>query len=349
MVDQSMLTGESVPVDAGAGSRGLCRLAGAPRPGHRRRDGDRGEDLFRPHGRAGAPRPRSQHGTSRDFRRDAQPRHRQRRGGCLYHRLCLCRGTARRRPNSPGADRSAGHHPAGAAGDVYAIGRIERADTCPPRRAVDPAVGRARGRRDGRAVRRQDRHADAQCAWRSPTSWRCPGSIANACWRWRRWRVPRPTRTRSTPPFAPPRRAARRCARAAGALRPLRSGDQDLGGLRPRSQWQRNPHRQRRIRGDRQAGGRACRQPAAGRRSCRARLPRPRGRRGASERVAPHRPHRAQRSPARGIFGADRRSSLHGRAHRHGDRGLRALRRRPSPARSALQAPSARRNACPRT
>ena len=37
-------------------------------------------------------------------------------------------------------------------------------------------------------------------------SWQCPGSIASACWRWRRWRVPRATKIRSMPPFEQPPR-----------------------------------------------------------------------------------------------------------------------------------------------
>ena len=67
MVDQSMLTGESLPVDAGPGSRGLCGFAGAPRPGHRRSDRDRRQDQFRPHGRTGAHRPRRKHGAEPQF------------------------------------------------------------------------------------------------------------------------------------------------------------------------------------------------------------------------------------------------------------------------------------------
>ena len=63
MVDQSMLTGESVPVDAEARQPGLCGFAGAPGPGDCRSDGDRRQDLFRPHGRACARRPCRQHRT----------------------------------------------------------------------------------------------------------------------------------------------------------------------------------------------------------------------------------------------------------------------------------------------
>ena len=83
-------------------------------------------------------------------------------------------------------------------------------------------------------------------------------------------------------------KTAGRADRAANPLRSLRSGEQDLRGLRPRSRRQRNSHCQRRIRDDRQAGGGARRQPAPSRRACRAeatacsRLPRERRTRCAS-------------------------------------------------------------------
>ena len=54
--------------------------------------------------------------------------------------------------------------PRGAAGNVHAVGRIRRADPCRTWRAFNPSVRRARGRRDGCPVRRQDGHLDAECA-----------------------------------------------------------------------------------------------------------------------------------------------------------------------------------------
>ena len=66
-------------------------------------------------------------------------------------------------------------------------------------------------------------------------SCRCRASIASACWRWRRWRVPKRIRTRSTPPFErPPASVADAHAGAARALRSLRSGHQDFRGFRRR-------------------------------------------------------------------------------------------------------------------
>ena len=47
--------------------------------------------------------------------------------------------------------------------------------------------------------------------------------------------------------------ARRRRHRTAGALRSVRSRDQDVGGLRRRSRWTRASHRQGRVRGDRRA------------------------------------------------------------------------------------------------
>ncbi len=57
LLDQSMLTGESVPIEAGAGVRDLCRSAGAARRGGGGGDGDRRAHQIRPHARSwSAPR-----------------------------------------------------------------------------------------------------------------------------------------------------------------------------------------------------------------------------------------------------------------------------------------------------
>ena len=64
--------------------------------------------------------------------------------------------------------------------------------------------------------------------------------------------------------------AGQRRGRTARALRSLRSGDQDIGGLRRRSRWTRASHHQGRIRGHCQGGGGAGGCAAPGRRSRRA-------------------------------------------------------------------------------
>ena len=95
--------GDGRPVDAHRRIRsGRCRsrqpglrgLAGAPRPGDRRGDGDRVQDLFRAHGRARARRPLRQHRAGGHFRGDAKPRHRERHGRGSHHRLRLRHGVA---------------------------------------------------------------------------------------------------------------------------------------------------------------------------------------------------------------------------------------------------------------
>ena len=53
LLDQSMLTGESIPIEAGAGVADLCRGAGAARRGGGGGHRDRGAHEIRPHGRAG--------------------------------------------------------------------------------------------------------------------------------------------------------------------------------------------------------------------------------------------------------------------------------------------------------
>ena len=90
MVDQSMLTGESVPVDADPG--GQVYAGSLVRRGQAIAEvtATGVEDLFRAHGRAGARRPRRQHRAGRHLCGDAQPRHRQRHGRGSHHRLCLC-------------------------------------------------------------------------------------------------------------------------------------------------------------------------------------------------------------------------------------------------------------------
>ncbi len=78
-----------------------------------------------------------------------------------------------------------------------------------------------------------------------------------------------------------------RRGRTTGALRSVRSGDQDRGSLRHRSRWARASHRQGRLRGDCARGGDARGRAPAGRRSRRARPPDHRGgRRAASTRYA---------------------------------------------------------------
>ncbi len=60
---------------------------------------------------------------------------------------------------------------------------------------------------DGCLVCRQDRHADPQRADGDDGRIRCPASTKRMFWRWPRWRAPMAGRTRSTAPFAPPPRA----------------------------------------------------------------------------------------------------------------------------------------------
>ena len=131
MVDQSMLTGESVPVDAEPGSQvyagSLVRrgqaIAEVTATGAKTYFG-RTAELVRVAHAASTEQ-------AADFRGDAQPRDRQRHGRGAHHRLRLCHGAAVCRSDPPCADRAAGHDPGGAAGDIHAVGRVRRADTGP--------------------------------------------------------------------------------------------------------------------------------------------------------------------------------------------------------------------------
>ncbi|WP_280155383.1 hypothetical protein [Piscinibacter sp. XHJ-5] len=70
-------------------------------------------------------------------------------------------GAACQRPGSASAHGPAREHPGRTAGDFHFVRGLRCARPRAARRAADAVVGCARGRRNGCAVRRQDRNADA--------------------------------------------------------------------------------------------------------------------------------------------------------------------------------------------
>ena len=80
LLDQSMLTGESVPLEAAAGRQDLCRRAGSPWRSGRRGHGDRAKDLIRPNRRAGAHRSRRKRAAEGGARASCATWHCERRG-----------------------------------------------------------------------------------------------------------------------------------------------------------------------------------------------------------------------------------------------------------------------------
>ena len=79
LLDQSMLTGESVPIEAGAGVANLCRRAGAARRGGGGGHGDRRAHQVRPHRGTGPHRACRKLAAEGGAARGAQSRHVQRR------------------------------------------------------------------------------------------------------------------------------------------------------------------------------------------------------------------------------------------------------------------------------
>ena len=166
VLDQSMLTGESVPVEAGpdkaAYAGGLVRrgeaIAEVIATGPRTYFGHTAELVQTAH--VESSEQQAVLGVVRALtvgefchrRRHGRLRARHRHGRAPYH--------------SAGADRAAIRGARRAARDLHACVRPGREDARIAGRAVDQVVGAARGGDDRRAVRRQDRNADRERACR---------------------------------------------------------------------------------------------------------------------------------------------------------------------------------------
>ena len=101
LLDQSMLTGESVPIEAGAGVADLCRRAGAAGRGGGGGHGDRSAHQVRPHRGARPHRPCRQFPAEGGSARGAQSRRVQRRRHRRAGGLCLAFSRCRSPRSSP--------------------------------------------------------------------------------------------------------------------------------------------------------------------------------------------------------------------------------------------------------
>ena len=159
LIDQSMLTGESIPVERNGGDTvyagGLVRRGEAIARGHRHRQAN----LFRSCRRTRPRRPRRKRRAEGGPRHRRQSDRRQFRDRRRAHGLCLRHWPQRIAARAPRADGAALGGAGCVAGDVYARGRARRPVAGEERRAADAALGLARGGHDRCALRRQDRDA----------------------------------------------------------------------------------------------------------------------------------------------------------------------------------------------
>ena len=145
LLDQSMLTGESIPIEAGPGVPNLCRGAGAARRGRRGGDGDRNaHEVWSNRGACS-------HCACRKFpaegcaARGAQSGHVQRHphrhpgGVCLASRHAACRN------HFPRAHGGSCVNPGRAAGHFYSGGGGRRTVSGTPGRSADASLRRGRG------------------------------------------------------------------------------------------------------------------------------------------------------------------------------------------------------------
>ena len=162
MVDQSMLTGESVPVDANPGDavyagalvrRGQA-IAEVTATGSRTYFGRAAELVRTAHAAS------TEQAAIFAATRNLAIVNATVAVGIVIYAYATALPPSDLIPLAP--DRAARHDSGGAAGDVHAVGRLRRPDAGPARRPADAPLRCARSRRHGCLVRRQDRNADAQ-------------------------------------------------------------------------------------------------------------------------------------------------------------------------------------------
>ena len=140
LLDQSMLTGESVPIEAGAGASDLCGGAGPTWGGGGRGHRDGRAHQIRPHRRIDPHRPCRQHPAEGGSARRAQSRglqwRRHRAAGCLF----LASQDAGRRDHTPCADSYPRIDPCRTAGHLHARLGARRAGLGKAGRASNPPL-----------------------------------------------------------------------------------------------------------------------------------------------------------------------------------------------------------------
>ena len=119
LLDQSMLTGESIPIEAGRGRANLCGSAGAARRGGGRGHGDRSAHQVRPHRGARPNRSCRQFPAEGGFARGAQSRGVQWRRHPAARGLCAGFSRCRLARSSAGTDSGPRFDPGRAAGDLH--------------------------------------------------------------------------------------------------------------------------------------------------------------------------------------------------------------------------------------
>ena len=191
LLDQSMLTGESMPIEGGAGvetyAGALVRrgeaVAEVTATGARTKFGRTAELVRTAHVVSS-----QQKAVLRVVRNLAavQRRHHRLPGG-----LCYVLGLPLARDHSPDADGGPGVDPRRAAGHLHPGLGARGARPGQAGRVADPALRRGRGGDDGRAVRRQDRHLDPQRAGGDGCSADAGVRRQRRFWRWPRWPVRR--------------------------------------------------------------------------------------------------------------------------------------------------------------
>ena len=141
LLDQSMLTGESLPIEAGPGSEtyagALVRRGEAVGRGHR----DRRAHEIRAHRRTRAHRDVESSQQKAVLRRGAQPGDVQWRGDVGWQRMPSALGMPTARNHAAGADRRLGVDPGGAAGDVHAGSRARGTRPGAAGRLADAPLG----------------------------------------------------------------------------------------------------------------------------------------------------------------------------------------------------------------
>ena len=162
LLDQSMLTGESVPIEAGAGPANLCRGAGAARRSHGNRHRNRGAHEVwtyrgtRPH------RPCREHPAKNRRARGAQSCHLQWRNHRLAGGVRSCPQNAGWRDHSSRPHGGSGVDPCSAARHVYPCSGAGRKGSGALGCASNAIVRRGRSGNSGRSLLGQDGDFNSQ-------------------------------------------------------------------------------------------------------------------------------------------------------------------------------------------
>ena len=144
LLDQSMLTGESVPIEAGAGFQTYAGCVGAARRGGGGGHGDRSAHQVRPYRRARPHRACREHPAEGGAAGGAQSCRVQRRRHCTAGRLCVVSQDAARRDHPPRPDGGARFDSGRAAGHLHPCGGARRTRFSKAWRSADAPLGGGR-------------------------------------------------------------------------------------------------------------------------------------------------------------------------------------------------------------